>query len=117
MDRGMNAVAQIAEPRAVPFRATTFAAFKVNESGRTYALGQVDAPSVKDAVNASVGKFALHHKEHLLLRETGPAGVKIHLFAIKRRSNPRYVWQGHEQKRVHDLYADPVCSFDGGVVG
>jgi hypothetical protein len=62
-------------------------------------------------------RFGADHKQHLLIRELGDRGVRLHLFAIKKKAAPRYVWQGHEQKRVHDLYAAEVCSFDGGVVG
>lgn len=104
-------------PRAVPFSAVTFAAFKVSETGRTYPLGDIDVGSLKNALNVALGSFALHHKEHLLLRETSDEGVKVHLFAIRKKSAARYVHRDHVTRAVHDLYAAPVCSFDVGVVG
>jgi hypothetical protein len=110
----MNRLSALAEPRAVPFQAVTFYPYRVTESGRTYPL-IVSCNSLKEAVEGA--KVSCQHKEHLLIKEVGPTGQRLHLFAIRRKSNPRYVWQGHEQKRVHDLYAAEVCSFDGGVVG
>ena len=115
----MTALSAIAEPRAVPFQATSYAAFRICENGRTYKV-DIDGyllPTVEAARDAALIGQAFAHKDHLLVRETSDRGVKLHLFAIRRKSNPRYVWQGHEQKRVHDLYAAEVCSFDGGVVG
>lgn len=109
----MNAVAPIAEPRAVRFNATCFYPYRVTESGKTYPL-VVDCASLKEAVEGA--KVRCLHKEHLLIKEAGPNGVRLHLFAIRKKAAPRYVWEGHVQKRVQDLYAAPVCSFDAGVI-
>ena len=107
--------AELVEPRAVPFSPTTFHAFKVCED-RTYTLGEIDARTLEEARNGAVTRWALFHKDHLLIRESGERGVRLHLFAVKRKSAPRYVWENHAQKRVFDLYAAPVCTIDGGAL-
>lgn len=113
----MNPIA-LAEPRVVRFRTSEFHGFRVCDNGRTYELGRLDADSLEDALTAALtGRQVLNHKEHVCIRETGQDGVKLHLFAVKRRSAPRYVHKNHVTRAVHDLYAAPVCSFDGGIVG
>lgn len=107
------ALATAPEPRAARFTATTFAAFRISE-GRTYSLGQVAGKSVDEALNGTLASKFADHKDHLLIRETGEKGVRLHLFAVRRKSQPTYVWEGHVQKRVHRLYADPVVMIDGG---
>jgi hypothetical protein len=111
----MNQVSAISEARAARFSAIDFAAFKVSETGRTYELGPVDASNVPDAVNAALGQFVLHHKEHLLIRETSERGSTLHIYSIRRKSAPRWVHKDHVPRAVHDLYADAVCSIDGNV--
>lgn len=113
--------------RPLRYAATTFEAYSVSERHkpafnpdlpwqRTVKLGEINAATVDEAVNAALASHALLHKEHLVIREEGPRGVRIHLFAIKRRSAARFVWQDHRQVRVHDLYAELVCEIDGGVL-
>jgi hypothetical protein len=104
--------------RAVPYSTTRYDAFRISESGRTYAV-QIDGfllPTVEAARDAALLGQAFAHKDHLLIRESGDQGVKLHLFAIKRKATPRYVHQGHVTRAVHDLYAAPVCTMDGGVL-
>lgn len=111
----MNHLAAIAEARATPFQVTRYDAFKITE-GRTYRLGELDAGSLGEAMNAAVGQFAMFHKDHLLIRETGEGGTRLHLFAIKRKTNARYVHKNHVTRAVHDLYAAPVCTIDGDII-
>lgn len=108
--------AECGGPRAVPLRAATFEAFQIAESGRTYPIEGLVAGTLEDAKTQAVFLRALHHKQHLLIKETRQAGVRLHLFAVKRKAQPRYVHGDHVTKRVHDLYLAPVCSIDGGVL-
>lgn len=115
----MTRLATIEAPRAVPYSPTTYAAFRISESGRTYAV-EIDGyllPTVEAARDAALIAQAFAHKDHLLIREEGDRGVKMHLFAIKQKSTPRYVHRDHVTRAVRDLYAAPVCSFDAGVIG
>lgn len=110
------------EPRAVPYAATKFDAFKVDNSyasskASTYSLGSLSETSLRPALNEALSRFALYHKDHLILRETGEQGVKLRLFAIRKKSAARYVHKDHVTRAVHDLYADPVCVIDGALLG
>ncbi len=102
--------------RADRYISTSYKAFRIS-SGRTYAvsLGGFLLPSVDDATNAALLAQAFAHKDHLLIRETGPCGVKAHLFAIKRQSAPTPVYRDYVTRQEHRLYAAPVCVIDGGV--
>lgn len=104
-------------PRLVKYSETTFAAFQIApDVGKTYAHGELEATGLNDAVNEALTRNLFDHKDHLLIREVGPKGVKLHLYAIKRKSAPRYVHRDHVTRRVNDLYAALVCSIDGGVL-
>lgn len=108
------------EPEAVPFSTTTFEAFKVDDSyatgkSHTYRLGRLSEHSLRQALNEALARYALYHKDHLILRETGDDGVKLRIFAIRKKSSARYVHKDHVTRAVHDLYADPVCVIDGEV--
>lgn len=108
--------------RAVPYVATEFAAFRIADMGkgsaqRTYAVELADYPSsVADAANAALTAQAFAHKDHLLVRESGERGVKLHIFAVRQRSAARTVYDRHVSRQVRDLYLDPVCTIDGGAL-
>lgn len=105
-------------PRPIPYTGKTFTAFRVTESpARTYPVQITGTPaSVDEALAQSIGTFI--QKEKLLIRETDDATGKttLHLFAIKRRSTPDYVWVGGKQERVNRLYAELVCEIDGAAL-
>ena len=108
----MTALAHEA-PRAVRFSPVCFYAYRITESGRTYPL-IVDCSTLQEAIDGA--KVQCQHKDHLLIREVSDQADKHHLFAIKRKSAPRYVYKDYQTTRVHDLYAAPVCSFDGRII-
>ncbi|HYI43700.1 MAG TPA: hypothetical protein VD768_08780 [Sphingomicrobium sp.] len=123
-------VRDTAETSAYP--RLSFEAFRI--SGRhTCPMGAVDATSLSDALAAVlIGEVSIpqliEHKEHILIRETdrsaehiperlgGGTQVRLHLFAVRRKSTPRYVYENHATHRVHDLYAEPVCAIDAGAL-
>lgn len=121
----MNAALPIASTRAQPYSATRFEAFRICEVSpppyggppcrTTYGLGDIPATSLDEALNATLGKCLILHKEHLAIRETDERGARIHLYAIRRRSAPTYRFENHQQVREHRLYAAHVCTVDGGV--
>jgi hypothetical protein len=102
-------------PRAVPFQQVDFEAFQIAD-GRTYPVEGIIASTVADAVGQAVTLRAFSHKQHLLIRESGERSSKLHIFAIKKRSAPRYVHKDHVTRREHDLYAAPVCVIDEAVL-
>lgn len=113
----MNApIPALAPARATPFRAKTFAAFRITDNpARTRPVQITGDPATLDqARDGALGTFI--HGEKLLIRETEDGRVTLHLYAIKRKSAPEYVWVGHEQKRVNRLYAEKVCEIDGRVL-
>lgn len=102
-------------PRALPYSAKRFDAFKV-AGGKTYAL-DAGATSLEDAVKAA--QFRCFHKQHLVIRETDDetGDVTLHLFVI-RKAAPKWVHPAGEivPRRVEDLYAEAVCVVDGGML-
>jgi hypothetical protein len=124
----MNAAIPIASTQ--PYSATRFEAFRIVEASKqspadewskrppqrtTYALGDIPATSLGEALNATLGKCLILHKEHLAIRETNDRGSRVHLFSIRRKSAPSYRFVDHQQVREHRLYAAHLCTFDGGV--
>lgn len=127
------------EPRAVPYAVVSYEAFRVSQGfergkgfplhGRTLSLGIIEASTLDEAVAAALARAMIDHKETLLIRETGTKLVRwastteerpfdlLHVFQIKRKADPRYVYEGHERKRVHDLYAAPVVTVDCAAIG
>jgi hypothetical protein len=79
-----------------------------------HLIGTEDWP---DAAAPSRGRDAAPPSaDPLVLQEIGERGVKLHLFAIRRRSQPRYVHKDHVSRRVHDLYPEPVCTLDADLL-
>lgn len=91
----------------------TYYLYRVS-GGRTYPM-IVDCNTLQEAVDG--GKVRCQHKDNLLIREVEGGRVKCHLYTIKRKSQPRYVYRDYQTTRVHDLYADHVCTFDGNLAG
>jgi hypothetical protein len=113
----IRSVAQECGPvRAVAYHPTTYSAFQISEGGKTYSLEPLDARTLQEALGEALSQVVFSHKQHLLIRTNGVDGVKLSLFAIKRKSKARYVFKDHQTTRVHDLYAAPVTTIDAGVI-
>lgn len=102
------------------YKPVSFAAYKVTSADpsivRTYKLGELDAIELRDALTEALTRHSLYHKDTLILRERNEKGTVLRLFAIKKKSQPRYVHQDHVTRAVRDLYADPICVIDGDVL-
>ena len=98
------------EGRAVPFNADarTFYVYRVCE-GRTYPL-VVDCLSLEEAIEG--GKVRCFHKDQLLIREVGGGLDRLHVYSIKQKAQPKYVYRDYGYDRVNELYAAPVCTID-----
>lgn len=118
----MSALAIENAARPIPYAVSpVYLAFRLTDTG-TYPLGQVEAETLKAAVDAA--KQRCFHKDRLLIREAGirlrqwADGAEevpfdnLHIFAVRQRARPNYVWEGHVQRRVQILEADPVCVID-----
>jgi hypothetical protein len=88
------------------FHATTYRAFRLDR-GRARPLTIGDVSTLAETVEAA--QLLCLHKEHLAIREEGGGKTSLHLYAIKRKSQPSYEGHGYDLRRVHTLYADPVC--------
>ena len=117
----MNAVAHIAAVRPDRLQLVSFEAFKISPTGagftntpepRRWLAGQgtrLAADGLADAVNEALVTLPLLYKDMLAIRESTAEGAPLFLYAIKKRSQPRYVYRNHQTIRVNDLYADLVC--------
>lgn len=118
--------------RIIPTRADrytdrTFEAFKASDGidprWNATSLGPVEGADLSDAVTLALGTIGItfDHKDHLLIRETFPAidgsqRIVLHIYAVKRKSAPSYVWRGHQQVRVNQLYPAHLFSMDAAVL-
>lgn len=121
----MNLAISITEalPSATPYSATRFEAFRICQPTKgfpdappprtTYGLGEIPGTTLAEALNATLAKCLLCHKDHLAIRETNDRGTRVHLYAIKRKAAPTYRWEDHRQVREHQLYPAFLCTIDG----
>lgn len=125
----MNQLAQIHTEAIRPDRmvATTFEAFKVGEpvksqwnklapSQRTTALGPVIAESVDEARAAALVNWSFHHKQQLIIRETGSRGILLHVYQIVKKPDVWVYDRNHIPRRQERLDTKFLCVIDGGVV-
>lgn len=106
---------------ARPYAPRSFKAFRVvalASGHRTYPIPLDPMPAtLAEAVDQA--KLRCDHKDTLvLLASDEERGAETrHLFAIKRKSTPTYVYRDHqEQQRIQHLYAAPLCEIDEEVV-
>jgi len=123
-------------PRPDAYRPTRYEGFIVSvDTGRTYPL-RLDrevshtrelerqerpcAPpaTLKEAVGAALRNHVLNHKDKLVIKATDEATGKatLHLYAVRRKSAPDYVWRNHVQVREHRLYVEPICDLSWAVL-
>lgn len=118
-------------PFAMPERAQrltdTFEAFRIRGNGaslnqftkktRYLQPEPVQLPPVA-TLDEAAQEAAPHceHKDTFVVRRETPDGeVTHHFYAVKRKSQPMWVWRDHERVRVHRLYAEPLFSIAGGL--
>jgi hypothetical protein len=105
---------QFAAATASLSRAVTFTAYRVPR-GSTQPL-PLEIPaclSLAGALNAALAGNCLNHRDALLIRQqdSGRGGNTLHAWAIKRKSQARYV-RGSDglSHPVHELYAAELFS-------
>jgi hypothetical protein len=129
----MNATAQLpAGARPQAYAQVSYRAFKVGEpdfSGQpgAYPSDIGEPETLSDALAAAITRGCFQHKATLAIRETGirlrqwantaeeVPFDRLHIYQIKRRSQPRYEGPFGE-RRVHDLYAELVVTVPGEVL-
>ncbi len=115
----MNQVILRDEPRARATRIQSkrYEAFQISEFGRTYPKPIDPAETLQDALNAAV--VTCIHKDNLVIKEIDDqrGEVKLHIYAVKRKSTPNYVYRDHEYHREHRLYPELLCVVDGNMIG
>jgi hypothetical protein len=123
----VTAVTLTAE-RAHRFSPKLFLAFRLVESRngftgatgwKSYPVPLGDPPATLDEAMTAATANCLAHKDRLAIRETDQltGATVLHLYAVKQKSAPRYVWKDHRQQAVRDLYLEPICSVPGEVLG
>jgi hypothetical protein len=128
----------VLSPAARPglYRPTRYEAFHIShDTNRTYPVRldvvvsytrdlqrrEVPCPApatLQEAIDRALATSAFNHKDKLAIKATDATTSKItlHLYAVKRKSAPDYVWRDHVQYREHRLYVDPVCALDWAVL-
>lgn len=93
-------------------KAVTFKAWRLAE-GQTALPVAVQAATLDDALSAALVAGGLCHKDTLFIRhdDMGRGQSTLHAWAIKRKSQARYV-RGPDgcSRAVHDLYPTPLFS-------
>lgn len=107
-------------PRTERFRAVRYAAFRVlGDLQRTPTrLIELGEPPASLYAAAKAALLRANHKDHIVIKVADEIGgeVKLHVFAVKKEAHADYVIENHVPRRVHRLYAAPVCVIDGGVL-
>lgn len=107
----MSSAAPVVRPVTERFTPKAFSAFRLDPErpGLAGRILPLCGETLEEAVNDA--KTRCIHKEVLAVREADEltGEVRVHLFAIKQKSRPNYVWQGHRQVAVRELYVEPVC--------
>ena len=95
-----------ADSRAVAL-GPSFAAWRVLSDGKAQAI-EVVATTLAEAVDQA--KVQCAHKDVFVIRVTDAltAETKAHFFAVKRKSQGRWVVRDHVPTKVHDQYAEPL---------
>lgn len=97
-------------PRAVPFSATSFEAFRLG--GRTHLLDPLEAGSLEDALAETTSRWAWDRGDRLGIRELGDRSDRLHIYAVRKKSEGVRVWRGHEQSVEHRRWLDHICTID-----
>jgi hypothetical protein len=94
--------------RPARYSAIRYNAYRIVD-GRTYPLDMAPVTSLDEALTAA--KLRCFHKDHLLIKATDEdtAETRLHIYAIKKKSQPTYVYRDFAYHREHTLYSEPVC--------
>jgi hypothetical protein len=90
--------------------ATTFRAWRIAGTRNEAIPLPMSAADLPAAVAATV--TSCQHKEAFVVVEHDAVQDRstAHFYAVKRKSQARYVLVDHVTQRVHDLYAEPLFS-------
>ena len=127
----MSVIAIKPATRPFPLASVTYRAWRIGDTDAfgnpfSQAIPVGEPETLKDALAQALVYGGLCHKDRLAIRETGvrlrqwASGAeevpfdRVHLFQIKRKSQPRYEGAFRE-RRVHDLYAEAVAVLPGAV--
>lgn len=104
-------------PRAVPFNpdARAFEAFRLDEYG-TKLLDPLLATSLNDALAETTSRWSWDRGDRLGVREIGPKIDRLHVYAARRKSAPRYAYRDYQQHREFENWLDHICTVDLNII-
>jgi hypothetical protein len=109
----LSTIPRPVDPRLSRYSHMAYEAFRIGENGRSSSLKIDGEPqSLNEALSSVLP--ACMHKDKLVIRATSGGQAKLHLYEIKRKSQPIFVHENHATRRVHPLYAEQWCSLDCG---
>lgn len=108
---------ELLEPRAIPFNpgARAFEAFRLGEHG-TRLLEPLQATSLNDALAETTSRWSWDRGHRLGIREIGPKVDRLHVYAARRKSAPRYVYRDYQQHREFGNWLELICTVDLNII-
>lgn len=109
-------------PRAVPFNpdARAYEAFIFGADtrciGGTKLLDPIAATSLQEALAETTERWVWDRGQRLGVREIGAGNDLLHVYAVRKKSAPRYEYRGHRQYREHERWLEHICTIDLNVL-
>lgn len=100
--------------RAVPYSAVSFEAF--NLSGATKLYEPLAAKTLAEAEAEVTARWAWIRGDRFALREIGAENDRLHVYAVRQKSQGMKVWNGHIPSTIHERWLDRICTVDLNVI-
>jgi hypothetical protein len=106
----------IARPRPQRLVHETFEAFRVKDSGEVFSdlrgnpTPIATADTLKECADAAT--IQCSHKAQFVIRHTDQrtGEVVLHIFQVRQKATPTYVYSDYQTRRVQPLYSEKVAS-------
>ncbi len=112
----MRALATALAPsaRAVPYRPVAFEAFNLTLG--TKLCEPLRATSLDEALAEATQRWAWDRGDRLGIRELGEGVDRLHIYAVRRKSQGTQAVRGYEQVTEHRRWLDLICAVDLNVI-
>lgn len=104
-------------PRAVRFDpdARAFEAFSFSEHG-TRLREPLKATSLNEALAETTERWSWDRGDRLGIRELGGKVDRLHIYAARRKSAARYVYQDYRTTAEYGRWLDHICTVDLNII-
>lgn len=100
--------------KATVFHQASFEAF--NLSGSTKLYEPLSATTLEAAEAEVTARWSWNRGDRFALREIGEATDRLHVYAVRQKSQGVKVWDGYVPSTMHQRWIDRICTVDLNVV-